>query len=183
MTLSTTRLKIPHRCINNIPESQISIRFALLPAFFEIQAILRQTTPKWPWTLQDQRCSMYELAVSLSPKFHSVLLYDQPFSRYHKFYISPIDYHVKQPKKNKNKTAKKVKISNFAILLKPLVEFLPRGIHEFGRKNQVHTSEKMFFETFTPIWWSHVNENEQNLAKLQNLKIHNSFNNFGRDPP
>ncbi len=42
-------------------------------------------------------------------------------------------------------------------------------------------SEEMSFETFTPLW-SHVNENEKKLAKIQNLKFHNSLNNFGRDP-
>ncbi len=35
---------------------------------------------------------------------------------------------------------------------------------------------------FTPIL-SHVNENENNLAKVQNLKFHNSFNNFDRAFP
>ncbi len=38
-------------------------------------------------------------------------------------------------------------------------------------------SDKMF-EVFSPIW-SHVNEN---LAKIQNLKFHQSLYNFGRDP-
>ncbi len=42
-------------------------------------------------------------------------------------------------------------------------------------------SEEMSFEAFTPIW-SHVNENEKKLPKIQNLKFHNSLNNFGRDP-
>ncbi len=40
-------------------------------------------------------------------------------------------------------------------------------------------SEEMSFETFTPIW-SHVNKNEKKLAKIQNLKFHNSLSNFGR---
>ncbi len=34
--------------------------------------------------------------------------------------------------------------------------------------------------------WSHVSEKEKKnkqLAKIQNLKFHNSLNNVGRDPP
>ncbi len=42
-------------------------------------------------------------------------------------------------------------------------------------------SEEMF-ETFTPMWF-HINKNEENLSNIQNLKFHNSLNNFGRDPP
>ncbi len=38
-------------------------------------------------------------------------------------------------------------------------------------------SEEMSFETFNPIW-SHVNENEKKLAKIQNLKFHNSLSNY-----
>ncbi len=34
-------------------------------------------------------------------------------------------------------------------------------------------SEEMSFETFTSTW-SHVSENEKYLAKIQNLKVHNS---------
>ncbi len=43
-------------------------------------------------------------------------------------------------------------------------------------------SEKMSFETLTPIW-SHVSENEKYFAKIQKFKFQNSLNNFGRDPP
>ena len=45
---------VPHIHITTTPQSQISPRFALWPAVFEIQVILRQLhwmTPKWPWTL------------------------------------------------------------------------------------------------------------------------------------
>ncbi len=41
-------------------------------------------------------------------------------------------------------------------------------------------SEERSFETFTPIW-SHVNQKEKNV-KDPKFEIHNSFNNFGRDP-
>ncbi len=52
----------------------------------------------------------------------------------------------------------------------------------FGEQIWCVLSEEMSFETFTPIW-SHVRENEKKLAKIQNLKFHNSLKNFGRDPP
>ena len=64
-----------------------------------------------------------------------------------------------------------------------MVEALPRRIHKFWRVNLMCVlSEEMFFATSTPIW-SHVSENEKKMSKLQNLKIHNSLNNFGNDPP
>ncbi len=37
------------------PESEVSVRFTLRHAIFELQAILRQVhqmTPKWRWTLK-----------------------------------------------------------------------------------------------------------------------------------
>ena len=43
-------------------------------------------------------------------------------------------------------------------------------------------SEEMSFETFTSIW-SHVSENEKKMATIQNLKFHNSLNDFGRPSP
>ena len=57
MTLNPTSSNVPHIFITIVHESQISLRFALWPALFEIQAILRQVhwmTPNWPWTLQCQ---------------------------------------------------------------------------------------------------------------------------------
>ena len=51
---------------------------------------VHRITPKWPWTLQGHRCTTYILLVSPSPKFHSVLLYGQPFSRYRTFYNCPL---------------------------------------------------------------------------------------------
>ena len=80
------------RNVTSVQESQISIRFALRPALFEIQAILRQVhrmTAKWPWTLPGHMCPIYMLAVSISPKFHSISLYDEPFSRYRLFLPLP----------------------------------------------------------------------------------------------
>ncbi len=89
MTLNPTSSIVPHIFITTVPESQISLRFALRPAFFNIQAILRQVhqmTPKWPWILQGHRYPIYVLLVSMSPKFHFVSLYDEPFSSYRPFW-------------------------------------------------------------------------------------------------
>ncbi len=57
LTLDPIRSKLPYTRITSVRDSQISLRFAVRPAFFEIQAILRQVhlmTPNWPWTLQRQ---------------------------------------------------------------------------------------------------------------------------------
>ena len=86
MTLNPTRSKVPHICVTSIPESQISVRFALRPAIFELQAILRQVdrmTPKRPRLLECERCPIYVTnnpGSQISP--HFIFLYDQPFSRY-----------------------------------------------------------------------------------------------------
>ena len=58
----------------SVPESQISVRFALRQAIFQIEAILGQVhrmTPMTHWTLQGQ---IYPILVSMSPtytQFHS----------------------------------------------------------------------------------------------------------------
>ncbi len=66
MTLNPTRSKVPHIRVTSVPESQITLRFAIRPAVFEIEAILRQVdrmTSIWPWTLQGQRYPTYELQI------------------------------------------------------------------------------------------------------------------------
>ncbi len=55
--LEPYKAKLPYICIIRVHDSQISLRFALRPALFEIQTILRQVhrmTPNWSWTLQRQ---------------------------------------------------------------------------------------------------------------------------------
>ncbi len=46
---------------------------------------------------------------------------------------------------------------------------------KFGVQIWCGLSEEMSVETFTPIW-SHVYENKQKIADIQNLKFHNSLN-------
>ena len=56
VTLNQARSNYP-LCMTSVRDSQISLRFALRPALFKIQAILRQVhqmTPNWPWALQRQ---------------------------------------------------------------------------------------------------------------------------------
>ncbi len=87
----TLQCQITLYYITTVPESQISLRFALQPEVLELQAILRHVhwmTSKWPWTLLGQRYTTYVLLVSPSPKFCSVLLYDQRFPWYSTFYNS-----------------------------------------------------------------------------------------------
>ncbi len=66
------------------PESHISIRFALWLTPFEIRAILRQVN------------SIYILQLPSNPKFHSFLLYGQPFMSYMPFW----DKCTEWPQKN-----------------------------------------------------------------------------------
>ncbi len=50
---------------------------------FETSAL---NDPKWYWTLQGQRYPIYVLLVFTSPKFHSISLYNEPFSKYRPFW-------------------------------------------------------------------------------------------------
>ncbi len=59
--------RVLHACVTSIHEAQISLRFTLQWAIFELQAILKkvhQMTPKWPWTLQAQ---MHPICVNSVP--------------------------------------------------------------------------------------------------------------------
>ncbi len=67
------------------PEAQISLRFARRPAVFKIQgrkSEIHQMTPEWPYALNCQKGPVYTEYSPPRPKFHSVSLYDQPYSRY-----------------------------------------------------------------------------------------------------
>ncbi len=81
----TRAIDVPIYVFTSVPDSQISVRFALRPGVFGLQAFWRkvhQITPKWPCTLQGQMFPIYVLlVVSTTPKFHSISLYDPPFSR------------------------------------------------------------------------------------------------------
>ncbi len=76
-----TRSKMLHIYANSVPDlpPPISFHYALWPAVFELQVILTHVNwmaPKWPRTLQGQRCLvyLYVLLAPRSPKFHPVLV-------------------------------------------------------------------------------------------------------------
>ncbi len=57
MTLNTTRSKVPYICVTSVPEYQISARFSLRPATFELKAFFAESAPndpKRPWTLRGE---------------------------------------------------------------------------------------------------------------------------------
>ncbi len=59
--------RCPQICVTGMLESQISLRFTLPPAVFDLLAILRQVhwmPPKWPWALQGQRYPIYAVSES-----------------------------------------------------------------------------------------------------------------------
>ncbi len=59
--LEQHNVRVYHKCVTSVPESQMSITFALWPASFELQAVLRKVhamTRKWPWTLKGARYSI-----------------------------------------------------------------------------------------------------------------------------
>ncbi len=75
LTLNTTKSKVPYICVTTVPESQISVRFALRPAIFELHVIL---------TLNTTRSKVPPICVTnvQSPKYQPILLYDQPVLRH-----------------------------------------------------------------------------------------------------
>ncbi len=75
VTINTKWKQIPHIHVTTVLESQIPFRFALRLAIFELQAILKQVhqmTPKWPWTLNDQKYPNRHVTTTPSSKFHSI---------------------------------------------------------------------------------------------------------------
>ena len=60
-----------------------------------------QSAPNAPNQTRHQKYPTYVHCRTLSPKFWSVLIYDQPFSRYCTFYYLPIDFYVKISKCHK----------------------------------------------------------------------------------
>ncbi len=63
MILNPTRSNIPHVCVTSIHESQISLRFAVRRAIFEMQAILRTVHRMTPNDLEHYqlKCTKYML--------------------------------------------------------------------------------------------------------------------------
>ncbi len=68
---------------------------------------MHRLTSDWPWTLNGQKYPVYTEYLPPSPKFWSVSLYWQPFSRNSTFYNSPFTAMLNSPKKNQKKIAKR----------------------------------------------------------------------------
>ncbi len=75
--------------LNTHPEAQISRRFALRLAIFEIQGCwkleMHGMITELPYALNCQKSPVYTEYWPPRSKFHPVSLYDQPFSRYKVF--------------------------------------------------------------------------------------------------
>ncbi len=98
----------------------------------------------------------------------------------------PIDYHVttKIAKNSKYQiyySFKKIKISNFTLLLTTLVEALTRSIHDFGSKSYVLYQRRCRLKLLLSYGPMLAKTKKKRLSKIQNFKFHNSLNNFGRD--
>ena len=60
--LNPTRSNVPHTYVARIPDSLISVRFALRPDVFEIKPFWEKSAandPKWHWTIQGQMYPMH----------------------------------------------------------------------------------------------------------------------------
>ncbi len=73
MTLNTTRSLVPHICVNNGPDSKISLHLALRPAFFSQIWVAVHFETNAP------NDSKFEFHISV--RFFFFLLYDHHFSR------------------------------------------------------------------------------------------------------
>ena len=83
LNLHTQQAKWP--CIHYIltPEAQILVRFTLRLAVSEIKHVqgrqkseMHRMTPHWPWILNSQKYSIYNIYLPLRSKFWPVSLYD-----------------------------------------------------------------------------------------------------------
>ncbi len=72
--------------LNNYPEAQVLVHFALRSVVFKIpghrNSEIHQITPNWTWTLNSQNYSIYIEYLLQRPKFWSISLYNKPFQRY-----------------------------------------------------------------------------------------------------
>ena len=88
MTLNTTRSKVPYICVTNVTESQISPHFPIRPTAFEIYKVvnIRKCTKRPQNDIERLTIKNAQYILSTYPQAQisvpSVLLYDQPFSRY-----------------------------------------------------------------------------------------------------
>ena len=81
------RMSISHRLVVIATQNVFSYLLSLGPNYEKSK--VHRMTPKWHWTLKGQRYLIYFELLPMSPKFHSVLLYDLSFSRWMRFWVSP----------------------------------------------------------------------------------------------
>ena len=139
-------------------EAQMFVRFALRLAVSELQGHqepeMSRMTPNWTWTLDSRNYPAYTKYLPKRPKFWSVLLYDQRFSRCHTFYNSPFTPmpHLLLPPPQK--VQKKCQKIQYFIQL-------PMSMHEFLGANLLCTfRQDVALKFFLPYGWSHVHGNE-----------------------
>ncbi len=123
---------------NNCPRVSNFTQFHSTTSRFWNTGQVHRITPTWPWTVQGQRYTINVLLVSQSPKFHSGLLYDQPFSKYCTFYNSPLTTMLNAPQTNNIRIAKNSKFQ-ISLFLNNFGRHTPGSIHEFWGATLVHT--------------------------------------------
>ncbi len=168
MTLNNTRvIWTPYICVTSIHKSHITLRFTLRPIIFKIQAILRQMhqmTPNWLWPIQvkwSYICtktvpeSQISLSFTLRPSvFKLHTIFRQVHQMTPKWHICVKDVPESQISLFCSMTSRfQVDIAHFII---------PIDYHVNAPPNK---------------------KDKNKFPKIQNLKFHNSLNNFGRDPP
>ena len=80
--LDMFKVKNTNMCATNTPEAQISVRFALWWAVFELWPNFRKSAlndPKWPWHVPSQKYQHVCYIDPQGPNFQSVSLYNEPF--------------------------------------------------------------------------------------------------------
>ncbi len=158
--LAQYKVKLPYICITSVRDSQISLRFALRPALFETQAILRQVhqmTSNWPWTLQRQitlylynNCpwvSNFTLFHSTTSRFGVTGQFETHAPNDLKMTLNTTRWKVHhicvttvpESQKRTRKKCQKSKIWNFTILYTTLIETLLMSITEFCGANLLCT--------------------------------------------
>ena len=165
---------------------QVLIHFALRLAVSKTQGNqkleMHWVIPNWTWTFLTVKSTLaiYTKYLPMRSKFWSVSLYDQGFPRYCTFYNTPLTNMLNVPPPKKKPKIQNLKFHN--------------SLYNFGRdpsweyawffwsKSVLHFQTRCRLRVFSPIW-SHVNENEEKWAKIQNLKFCQSLHKFGRDPP
>ncbi len=143
-------------CVTGVPNSQIiSPLFALRPPVFELHAILRQVQQMLQITLNT---NVYPICITSMPQSNCLA-----------------------PRPCRVRDARLLKIANKHLTW--TLNCQKYHIYEYRSVYNQSFSRSCIF--YTSPNHRHVKklQIEERLPKIHNLKSHNSFNNFGRDPP